>query len=47
MPAEPAHCVPGKDTVVRTLAPPNVGWGRVARISLAQDTLYVLDLLGM
>jgi hypothetical protein len=40
------YCIPGKPALVRTLAPPNVGWGKISRISLAQDTLYVLDLLG-
>lgn len=40
------YCIPGKPALVRTLAPPNVGWGKISRINLAQETLYVLDLLG-
>jgi hypothetical protein len=42
------YCIPGKPPVTRSLAPPNVGWGKIAGIRLTQDalSLYVLDILG-
>ncbi len=40
------YCIPGKNPVVRTLAPPNVGWGKISGINIVQDTLYVFDVLG-
>lgn len=40
------YCIPGKTAVARPLAPPNVGWGKIAGIRLMQDSLYVFDVLG-
>ncbi len=40
------YCIPGKDPDVRTLAPPNVGWGKISHIIIIQETLYVFDALG-
>lgn len=40
------YCIPGKNAVSRSLAPPNVGWGKIRAMSLSQDALYVLDVLG-
>jgi hypothetical protein len=40
------YCIPGKSPISHSLAPPNVGWGKIAAMSLSQDSLYLMDILG-
>jgi hypothetical protein len=40
------YCIPGKSPISHSLAPPNVGWGKIAGMSLSQDSLYLMDILG-
>ncbi len=40
------YCIPGTNAVSRSLAPPNVGWGNIRAMTLSQDSLYLLDVLG-
>ncbi len=40
------YCIPGKPPISRPLAPPNIGWGKIAGMALVQDSLFVLDVLG-
>ncbi len=40
------YCIPGTNAVSRSLAPPNVGWGTIRAMTLSQDSLYLLDVLG-
>ena len=40
------YCIPGTNPVSRSLAPPNVGWGNIRAMTLSQDSLYLLDVLG-
>jgi hypothetical protein len=40
------YCIPGKNPINHTLAPPNVGWGKIAGMALSQTSLYMMDTLG-
>ncbi len=40
------YCIPGTKPVSRSLAPPNIGWGNIRAMTLSNDSLYLLDILG-
>ena len=40
------YCIPGTLPISRSLAPPNIGWGNIRAMTLSQDSLYLLDVLG-